>query len=137
MSLGTIYLSFEPGERAWQVLLIAIARKRSVAEVDLYVDGNCSSAILEPITVQYAAFLQKDQSSTTVSSDCSMQLLVQHSGSKSLFTSPLLQTVGKSGEGADLEGSECGRIKQEMRPRKRIASTIPAEEAPLSRERRC
>jgi hypothetical protein len=124
-------MSFEPGERAWQVLLIAIARKRSVAEIDLYVDGNCSSAILEPITVQYAALLQKDQSSKFVSSDCSRQLLVQHSGSKSLVTSPLLQTVGKSGEGADLEGSECGRIKQEMRPRKRTASTIPVEEGPL------
>ena len=121
--------SLEPGERAWQVLLIAIARKRGVAEVDLYVDGNCSSAILEPITVQYAALLQKDLSSNNLSCDCSKQVLVQYGGSKSLVTSPPLQTVVKS-EGADLEGSECGRIQQEMRLRRRTASTIPVEEGP-------
>ncbi|KAG0566430.1 hypothetical protein KC19_7G063200 [Ceratodon purpureus] len=123
-------MSFEPGERSWQVLLIAIARNRSVAEVDLHIDGKCNSAILEPITIQYAALLLKDQSSKILSSDCSKQLLVQCSGSKSLTTSPLLHSIVKS-EDADFKGSDSGRIKQEIRPRKRTASTIPVEDAPV------
>ena len=121
--------SFEPGEGAMRVFLIAIARKRGVAEVDLYVDGNCSCAILEPITVQDAALLQTDPSSNNLRCDCSKQVLVQYSGWKSLVTSPPLQTAVKS-EGADLKGSECGRIKQEVRPRKRTACIMSVEECP-------
>lgn len=52
---------FRPGDRVWQVLLISIARQKSVAEVDLYINGHCSPAILEPITLQYAALFQEYQ----------------------------------------------------------------------------
>lgn len=125
-------MSFEPGERAWQLLLIAIARKKSVAEVDVYVDGDCSSAILEPITVQYAALLQKDHSSKILSSDCNKQTRVQHGESKSLVSSPLL--IVKT-EVTDL-GSECRHLKQEIRSRKRTAATIPVEESPLVKRKK-
>ena len=82
--------------RACMVSGIAIACKRGVAENDLYVDGNCSCPILEPIAVQDAALLQTDPSSNNFSCDCSKQVLVQYSGWKSLVTSPRLQTVVKS-----------------------------------------
>lgn len=124
-------VSFEPGDRAWQVLLLAIARKNSVAEVDLHIDGVCSSAILEPITLQCAALLQKCQSPKPLSSDSNKQFRVQQNGPELLLTASPLQSVVKIGEGADLDGSERAQSKQGMRPKKRTATTISVVDGPL------
>ena len=45
------------------MFLIAVVRKRGGAMVGLYVDGGCSYAILEHITIQDVALLQTDLSS--------------------------------------------------------------------------
>lgn len=126
-------MGFEPGQRTWQVFLVTIARKGSVAEVDLYEDGVCSSAILEPISAEYAALLQKDSSSRRLSSDCTEQFAVQQAISKS---SPLLLTTVESVKDLDTPGSECPRAQKDLRPQKRPAEAMSCEVDPPAKKGR-
>jgi len=125
--------SFEPGDRAWQILLLAIARKNSVAEVDVYIDGDCSSAILEPISLKYAALLQKYEPPQPLGSD--KQLRVHEIGPL-LVVPSLLHPVVKSDENVRLEGSEYAQSKQGMRPKKRRASSISMVDTPVVKRQR-
>lgn len=125
-------MTFVPGQRAWQILLIAIARRQSVAEVDLYEDGICSPALLEPITVQYAALLQKEPSKPFgsgyhESNDVQGKVLIASIPSTTMTT--IEEGVTNSPQ-KHFVGGECSAVKSEGTLRKRSASAMAGKDGP-------
>lgn len=129
-------MKYEPGEPAWQLLLIAIARTESVAKVDLYQDGLCISAILEPITVHYAVLMQEDQGFEPASSE---SLMLQCQSLRAFNASGPLVTIKEEDENRSREHSasdEGAKVKQEGRPEKRSSPSITEQDCPaVKRER--
>lgn len=125
-------MTFVPGQRAWQVLLIAIARRQSVAEVDLYEDGICSPALLEPITVQYAALLQMEPSKPSGAGNHESSV-VQGKVLLAPIPCTTMTTIEEGVTNAPqkhLVGDKCSVVKNEGNPRKRSASAMARNDGP-------